>query len=175
MMKIVACAKAPKNRDYYGVCRRLPESAMNLPNHVYGSVSAEPSNARIFLASLVIGALVFCGSGGVDLYLLKHGHSARNMLLGSDLFGGLIAFAIFMAYARASRDRNKYLRNQLEVVAGLNHNIRNALAAISMSNYVLKSPEFVIIREGVEKIERSLNEYVPMDVDGRRIANRRIS
>jgi hypothetical protein len=39
----------------------------------------------------------------------------------------------------------------------------------------LKSPEFVIIREGVEKIERSLNEYVPMDVDGRRIANRRIS
>jgi hypothetical protein len=148
---------------------------MNLPNDFAGSNSTEPSNARILLASIVIGALVFCGSGGVDLYLLEHGHSARNMLLGSDLFGALIAFAIFMAYARASRDRNKYLRNQLEVVAGLNHNIRNALAAISMSNYVLKPAEYSIIKESVEKIERSLNDYVPMNVDARRIGNRKIS
>ena len=148
---------------------------MNLPNQVAGSNSTEPTNARIHLASIVIGALVFFGSGGVDLYLLMHGHSAKHMLLGSDLFGGVIAFAIFMAYARASRDRNKYLRKQLEVVAGLNHNIRNALAAISMSNYVLKSPEFAIIREGVEKIEQSLNDFVPMDVDARRIRNRKIS
>lgn len=137
---------------------------MDLPNQLPRQNQIEPSNTRLMFASLVIGTLVFLGSGGVDLYLLDHGHSARHMLLGSDLFGGVIAFALFLAYARAARDRNRQLRKQLEIVAGLNHNIRNALAAISLSNYLLNSPEFRIIREGVEKIERSLNDFVPMEI-----------
>ncbi len=125
---------------------------------------AEPSSGRVLLLALGFGVVIFLVSAGIDLYLLKDGFPARNMMFASDALAALIAFVLFLAYLRAARARNRYLRERLETVAGLNHNVRNALAVISLSNYLARSSEFSIIRDGVDRIERALDEFVPIEM-----------
>jgi hypothetical protein len=56
--------------------------------------------------------------------------------------------------------RSTYLRKRLEVIAGLNHNVRNALYVLSLSTS-LEVPDVHIIRECVDKIDSALREFVP--------------
>jgi hypothetical protein len=60
------------------------------------------------------------------------------------------------AFFKVERARQREQQRQIQVVADLNHNLRNALAVILASEYLAQSEKATAILESVDRIDRTL-------------------
>ena len=121
------------------------------------------SSGRVMLFAGVLAAvLVFMVGAGLDWFVL-HENESRNVAISlSDTLAAVIAGALVYRLLQYERDRRKLLRQRLEIIAEMNHHVRNALQVISFSNYSADSEQQLErIREGVSRIQWALKEILP--------------
>ena len=88
-------------------------------------------------------------------------HGERMMAEGlSALIIGCLAAALF----RITTERKQLTVARLQVISEMNHHIRNALTAISLSAHLIPNQQSVrVIQESVDRIEWTLREILPRE------------
>ena len=122
---------------------------------------AKPSVLRIALRSVTAGALVFALLVLVDQVSAHLGLTGVQRL-GDNLLGGIIVGVI--SFVDEQR-RQRSLAGQLNVIALMNHHVRNALQTIKYAHGTEKEVEF--INDSVVRIEWALREILPGGIEGR--------
>jgi signal transduction histidine kinase len=105
-----------------------------------------------FVALLVAASVKF-----VAVLLLAHlGTPPRYMEYQDAILTGILMAAFVWAFLQAARARQREQQQQIQVVADLHHNLRNALTVILASDYLRQTDKATAILEGVERIDRAL-------------------
>jgi signal transduction histidine kinase len=122
----------------------------------------EPSSTRMLVTvALGFGVLAFVITECMHYLLVPDlgRHGERMVAEGvSALIVGCLAAMLF----RIAREHRQATRARLQVIAEMNHHIRNALTPISLSAYVVQNQQSIrVISEGVERIEWALREILP--------------
>lgn len=138
-----------------------PEQRLHLTRSV--SSYAQPiSYSKIFALALLAAGIVFLISASLDWTLLREHESNRAIIESSDALGGLIAGALVFRLLQYERERRRQIRQRLEIIADMNHHIRNALQVISGTAYSAADQEqLTAIRESVTRIQWALREILP--------------
>lgn len=114
----------------------------------------------ILLAGLAT-LLIFVVSSTADLLMLREHETARLTIELSDAISasviGLLSYRLF----RLHQERRERLRHRVEVIANMNHHVRNALQVISLSSHGKDIEEIATIRESVNRIQWALRELLP--------------
>lgn len=107
------------------------------------------------LGALVQSVLVRRGVRGMNEYL-------DDMLLG--LFVGFLVFAY-------EQRRRKAMLKRIQVIADMNHHVRNALQAITLSRYADHAQQIEVIDESAKRIQWALRELLPQTHDDGNVAS----
>jgi hypothetical protein len=97
------------------------------------------------LGALVQTWLVVDGVRGVMEYL-------------DDLILGLLAGLLVFAY---EQKRHNAMLKRIRVIADMNHHVRNALQAITLSRYAENTQQIQVIDESAKRIQWALRELLP--------------
>jgi hypothetical protein len=105
--------------------------------------------------------LVFVVSVGADAFLLRDHEPARFTIEISDGISasviGLLSYKLF----RLEQQRREYVRHKFQIIADMNHHVRNALQVISLTTHGGDKEEIRTIRESVNRIQWALRELLP--------------
>ena|SRR6185369_1156600 len=139
---------------------RIPPPSDNLEPKEASTIWQRASGA--ILRAVIAALLIFLVSLGADLLLLRDHEPARLTIEISDgisaLVIGLLSYKIF----RLQQQRREYVRHKVEVIADMNHHVRNALQIISLTTHGSRDKEEIInIRESVNRIQWALRELLP--------------
>ena len=114
------------------------------------------------LLAIIFTLLIFVVSSAADFLMLREHETARITIELSD---GISAFAIgLLAFqvVRMYQERRAKLRQRVEVIAAMNHHVRNALQVISLSTHGKENKEEIAaIRESMNRIQWALRELLP--------------
>ncbi|MFB3915300.1 MAG: hypothetical protein ACE14M_01115 [Terriglobales bacterium] len=87
-------------------------------------------------------------------------HPIINFIVG-DALTAVIAAALALTLVSRASERRRVVHERLEMVAELNHHIRNALEVIQMSVHTTKDKQAIaIINEAAERIQLALREIL---------------
>ena len=109
------------------------------------------------VAGLGMGFGMLLVQVGIDRWL---GHAQRTLLY-SDIFIGIVTaiavgFGLHHYEQKVDRDRAR-----VRMIAEMNHHVRNALTAISLSVYAKNDPELEnITRDAIQRIDWALREVL---------------
>lgn len=116
----------------------------------------------ILLAGLLAALLVFMVGAGLDWFVI-HEKESRNIAISvSDSLAAVIAGVLVFRLLQYERDRRNLLRHRLEIIAEMNHHVRNALQVISLSAYSnADQQQLNAVKESVNRIQWALREILP--------------
>jgi hypothetical protein len=97
------------------------------------------------LGALVQALMVTSGITGVTEY-------ADDLILG--LVAGLLVFAY-------EQKRHNAMLKRIQVIADMNHHVRNALQTITFSRYAENAQQIDLIDESAKRIQWALRELLP--------------
>ena len=117
---------------------------------------------KMILLTLVAAILVFFSGATLD-WLVFHERESRIFAVGiSDVLAGVVAGVLVYRLLQYERDRRRALRQRLEIIADMNHHVRNALQVISLSAYSSNDRrQLDAIKESVSRIQWALREILP--------------
>ncbi len=120
-----------------------------------------PLRRRILLA--VLAAVVVFVVGATLDRLLVHEHQSRFIAITfSDTLTAAIAGVLMFRILQYERERRERLRQKLEIIAQMNHHIRNALQVISFSAAsAADQQQLEAIRQSMNRIQWALREILP--------------
>lgn len=109
------------------------------------------------VAGLLMGCIMVLLQIGIDRGLAD----AHRTLLYSDIFMGLVAALVTGFGLRHYQTHMANDRARMRMIAEMNHHVRNALAAISLSVYAKHDPELEsITRDAIQRIDWALREVL---------------
>lgn len=79
----------------------------------------------------------------------------------SDAISSVVIGALSYRVFRLQQQRRNYVRQKLEVIADMNHHVRNALQVISLSTHGSDQEQITAIRESMNRIQWALRELLP--------------
>jgi hypothetical protein len=121
------------------------------------STFSSGSRRSLILTAFGIGLAVFLVGFGLDELLLSE---SRGILSSDAVTGGIAALLAYFA-VHQHQVRQKENAARLQVVAEVNHHVRNALSAILLSVHVRRDPELLSITESaVARIDWVLSEVL---------------
>jgi signal transduction histidine kinase len=116
----------------------------------------------IALLSLLFALFVFVLGFGLDWVMLHHEDSIRQTIEFSDAVSALICGFVFLLFLRLYRQQRMMLRQRVEVIANMNHHVRNALQVIEFNSYSTSDQENLgAIKSSVNRIQWALRELLP--------------
>lgn len=118
------------------------------------------SNARMVTVSVCAFVIAACFKFTAVGMLLRFGVQSRYLRLQDAAMTGLLAALLVFCTLAAMAARRRYVRQQIQVVSNLNHELRNALEVILGSQYLPKSNQAEAILDSVNRIQRSLTELL---------------
>jgi len=113
------------------------------------------------LAAILFVVLVFLISSAADTLMLHDHESARITIELSDAVSSLAIGLLTYRLIRMHQQRREHLRQRVEVIADMNHHVRNALQVISLTAHGKDKQEITTIRESVNRIQWALRELLP--------------
>ena len=130
---------------------------------------APPREGKLFrsywgiaLLSLLFALFVFVLGFGLDWMMLHQDDSIRQTVELSDAVSALICGFVFLLFLRLYRQQRAMLRQRVEVIANMNHHVRNALQVIEFNSYSTSDQEkFGAIKSSVNRIQWALRELLP--------------
>jgi signal transduction histidine kinase len=124
-----------------------------------------PSSRHFILgAGLGGGVVSFLTTELMHYMLMLHIGRHRERLLAEGL-SAFIVSCLIAKLADINRRQRRLAMARMQVIAEMNHHIRNALASISLSAYVAENQQLIrVISEGVERIDWALREILPREV-----------
>jgi len=113
------------------------------------------------LLAIICAVLIFIVSSAADLLMLREHETARFTIELSDAIAsaaiGLLSFQV----VRLQQERRQRLRERVEIIAEMNHHVRNALQIISLTATGKDKQEIATIHESVNRIQWALRELLP--------------
>lgn len=123
------------------------------------------SRVRQLLLCAAVMVVVVAVGFGFDVLLLDKGVPRLDIMLLSNVLTGVVAGVFYYSISNYERESRQRVRQQLHIIAEMNHHIRNALQVITYVAGSNREEESVhLIRSSVERIERALREVLPGDV-----------
>jgi len=117
---------------------------------------------RLWFKSVLTLALVALAGYVLDRLLRHEGITPRELLLVSDLLVGLVAAILMFIVGRYQEERNRFVAARLQVIADMNHHIRNALQVIALqAHFVKNEQEIGAMQQAVRRITWALREVLP--------------
>jgi hypothetical protein len=117
---------------------------------------------KLGLATFGIFLLVTALGYGFDRMLYRDGVNHKFITAASSALTGLVVAGLFVQLARAQQHRRHLVQARLEVIADMNHHIRNALQVLSYGTATHgKKTETEMMRDSIERIEWALREVLP--------------
>jgi hypothetical protein len=93
----------------------------------------------------------------VQAWMVKDGVSGVSQYL-DDMILGVLAGLLVFAY---EQKRHNAMLKRIQVIADMNHHVRNALQAITLSRYAENSQQIQVIDESAKRIQWALRELLP--------------
>lgn len=116
---------------------------------------------NLWLIAGAVAIVMFIGSEGFDLVLLRHQETPLAIIVSNALVALLAATLVFMllAYGREQRRR---IEERMEALHEVNHHIRNALQALAFAAAALRDrKESAAINDAIVRIKWALSEMLP--------------
>lgn len=132
--------------------------------HQYFIQTQKPRLASAVLRAFIEGIIVFVLLVLVDQIAFHLGLTAAQRFADDLLGGAIVGVIIFLD----ERRRARYLASRLQVIALMNHHVRNALQTIKFAHQT--DQQIRLIDESVARIEWALREILPTDMKGRQTA-----
>jgi hypothetical protein len=140
------------------------KSGLGLPA-VGGASRVEPGSRRFVLGvSLGVGVLSFLATELMHYLLVPDLGRYQERVLAEGL-SALFVTSLVAKLAHINRERHRLIVARMQVIAEMNHHIRNALAPISLSADATENQQLVrAISTGVERIDWALREILPREL-----------
>jgi hypothetical protein len=117
----------------------------------------------IFLA-VSIGLAAIVGSLGVDWAI----HHVVRRVYASDILEGAVAAVVSGVVLVRMQARRRELLIRMQIVEDVNHHVRNALTAITLSSSLRADPELnAQVRDACDRIDWVLSDTLSQTVGGR--------
>ena len=140
--------------------RETPNPFTNEPSSEVSTGFWQSGRGRILLAVLST-ILVFAVSSAADLFMFKEHEPARLTIEISDAISSIAIGFLWFQLMRMQQQRRELLRRRIEMIADMNHHVRNALQVISLSTHGRDQQEIANIRESMNRIQWALREVLP--------------
>jgi hypothetical protein len=122
------------------------------------------SDRSVLAIAFSVGIFICLLSAMANVGLLATAYPFGRILSRCNTAIGVVAILLNWRLLRWSRERNQLMRERVKVIVGLNHEIRNAIHAISLSDYHERGANRTTVKESMARIEQALDEYVPTAV-----------
>lgn len=120
------------------------------------------SRTRLIVVSLCVVLLVSVVGFGFDRLLRREGATRTDILLTSSGLTGIVAGFLFYTLSNQERERRRLVQQRLQIIAEMNHHIRNALQIINYATAAqIHADSVELIHSSVERIEWALREVLP--------------
>ena len=116
---------------------------------------------RAILLAILSTLLIFVISSLADLFMLREHETARFTIELSDAVSAAAIGLLSYQVVRLQQERRRRLRERLEIIAEMNHHVRNALQIISLTATGKDKEEIATIRDSVNRIQWALRELLP--------------
>lgn len=113
------------------------------------------------LLAVIFTFLIFVVSSMADLFMLREHETARITIELSDGISSAVIGLLVYQLVRLHQDRREQLRQRVEMIANMNHHVRNALQVIALTSHGKNKEEISAIRESVNRIQWALRELLP--------------
>ena len=130
-----------------------------------GRSRIEPNSRRFVLGvALGVGLVSFLATELMHYWLVPDLGRHQERLLAEGL-SALVVSCLVAKLASVTRQRHRLTVARMQVIAEMNHHIRNALAPISLSVDITDNHQLIhAISEGVERIDWALREILPREI-----------
>ncbi len=119
------------------------------------------SMPRAAAFSALVGCIVSAATWATESFFYRAGESPLIMMFASDVFAGLLSALLVFAALRHLAESARLVTERLNMIAQMNHHVRNALQVISYSAYsATDQQEMMCIRQAAERIEWALSEIL---------------
>jgi signal transduction histidine kinase len=114
-------------------------------------------------AALGVGLVSFLATELMHFWLVPDIGRNRERLLAEAL-SALIVSCLVAKLADMKRRQQRITEARMQVIAEMNHHIRNALSPISLSVDSMENQQLIrVISEGVDRIDWALREILPLE------------
>jgi hypothetical protein len=121
------------------------------------------SRTRVFGIAVVVGVVSFLATELMHRWLVPDLGRNRERLL-AEAFSALIVTCLVAKLAHMAREQHHATVARMQVIAEMNHHIRNALAPIALSVDAIENQLLIrIISDGVDRIDWALREILPRE------------
>ncbi|MGA8620341.1 MAG: hypothetical protein WB660_17685 [Candidatus Sulfotelmatobacter sp.] len=140
--------------------RHQPEVA---PDH--SGFPIQPTSWRFVLgAAAVVGIVSFLATELMRYLLVPDIGRSRERLLAEGL-SALIVSCLTAMLVHISRERHRLTIARMQVIAEMNHHIRNALSPVSLSLDATEDQQLKrVISEAVDRVDWALREILPREI-----------
>lgn len=146
--------QAPQNFQEVSSIMRSPSAMLRMLS------KSQPAVAITCLVALLAAAAAKLVT---VLVLARLGTPPQFMRYQDAIITGILAAAFVWAFLEAERARQREQQRQIQVVADLNHNLRNALEVILAAEYLRQTDRAAAILQSVERIDRTLRAILSED------------
>jgi hypothetical protein len=130
-----------------------------------GRSRLEPGSRRFVLGAALGVAVVSFLATELMHYVLVPDLGRHQERLVAEGLSALIVGCLIAKLANINRRQHRLTIARMQVIAEMNHHIRNALTSISLSVHVTENQQPIrVISEGVERIDWALREVLPREV-----------
>lgn len=117
---------------------------------------------KLALLTVCIFLLVAISGYSFARILNRDGVSRKIINATSSALTGVVVAGLFLQLTRTVQNRRRLLQARLEIIADMNHHIRNALQVLSYGAARHgNEKETEMMRESIERIEWALREVLP--------------
>jgi signal transduction histidine kinase len=116
--------------------------------------------ARIVASACVIGLLAGIADFAILTLLAYLGFSRVTLRIHNAAVTGAVTAGFLWAVLVAVSLRRRYFHSKLQVVADLNHELRNALEVILQSSYLPNDQRHSALLDSAERIDKALSELL---------------
>jgi hypothetical protein len=113
-----------------------------------------PSLARRLFPSILLGLAIALVGAVLEMTVDHHPSTFASF---DDLAVGIISALVVFIYEQR---RYRALMRRLQIIASMNHHVRNALQAISYSPYAKQEHQIQVIQDSVARIQWALDEVL---------------
>jgi hypothetical protein len=125
----------------------------------------EPNSWRFVLGvALGVGFVSFLATELMHYWLVPDLGRHQERLLAEGL-SALIVSCLVAKLASVTRQRHRLTVARMQVIAEMNHHIRNAMTSMWLTAQVTDNRQFIrVISEGVDRIDWALREVLPREI-----------
>ena len=127
------------------------------------------SIAQIVISAVLMGLLFWVINAGLDLlWAIYNGPTTVWAMSIVDALLSIVFGFLVLKLMLAQRARHRKVVQQLEMIAEMNHHIRNALESIQLSAHFTHDRQFISeIHDAVDRIQWALREVLPGKTGGK--------